>query len=605
MIKKRLIQALSFALLTVMVLALMANSSCEQAADSLMSNSWGTSHPTSSMQQTPEDYVDEYDALNDAFAEMDDLLNNLKLAIEAATEATEDCGDITTSIANALEEDDTDAVELLFSDGEEVLEFANSVHTSLLDAIDAVETQLTEIEAIIKILDDAGQDTDAYDTKTIADTLGAGTTASTNLSTAMEDLDDILAKAREHLLGFTLVISPNPGGSGAFGHDILFIAWGDDARYVRHTHEIDVRELYVTVAGDNLSYQWYANTVNFNIGGRPISGATSRTYKPSTQDQGITYYYCVVSTPSGSSVPSPTLSVEVFSSQADLNASITAQTYSRLYMQGDTVNESNSLFIEATSSSDNVYYQWYTANSEGVAQTLILGATQSHFFPPTDQVGEFYYLCVASFDTGYPNLVSHTAQVQVFPYLVITSQPQGAQYTQGATAAPLTMAAEGENLSYQWYTYGDVPGVAKTPIEGATAASYTPPTDTLGTVSYSCEVSNIVNNIRNVRVTQVVDVEVIAATQPLTLSTSDADTYTYDWHVTPAALTVTAAGGTGSYSYQWYEDNALIPGANSPSYTPTALAGAPDVPIINEYHCVVTDANGATANSKTIIFRRI
>ncbi|WP_185146903.1 DUF6923 family protein [Chryseobacterium echinoideorum] len=43
-----------------------------------------------------------------------------------------------------------------------------------------------------------------------------------------------------------------------------------------------------------LSYQWYSNTTNSNIGGTLISGATSSTYNPPTSVAGTKYYYVVV-----------------------------------------------------------------------------------------------------------------------------------------------------------------------------------------------------------------------------------------------------------------------------------------------------------------------
>jgi hypothetical protein len=74
----------------------------------------------------------------------------------------------------------------------------------------------------------------------------------------------------------------------------------------------------------------------------------------------------------------------------------------------------------------------------------------------------------------------------------ITVQPQSRVYFPGVTAAPLTVtasASDGGTMSYQWYsrtvTYG-----SGTAIEGATTASYVPPTNTAGTVYYGVRVTN-------------------------------------------------------------------------------------------------------------------
>ena len=57
-----------------------------------------------------------------------------------------------------------------------------------------------------------------------------------------------------------------------------------------------------------LTYQWYKNTVNSNVGGRAILGATSDTYSPDYA-QGTTYYYCAVRSTNGSEVSVATKSV--------------------------------------------------------------------------------------------------------------------------------------------------------------------------------------------------------------------------------------------------------------------------------------------------------
>ncbi len=46
-------------------------------------------------------------------------------------------------------------------------------------------------------------------------------------------------------------------------------------------------------------YQWYSNTVNSTIGSVLISQATNSTYIPSSTTFGTTYYYCIITFPSG------------------------------------------------------------------------------------------------------------------------------------------------------------------------------------------------------------------------------------------------------------------------------------------------------------------
>ena len=58
-------------------------------------------------------------------------------------------------------------------------------------------------------------------------------------------------------------------------------------------------------AGASLTYQWYRNTANSNIGGKAILGATGATFTPD-YISGTTYYYCAVRTASGNEISAAT-----------------------------------------------------------------------------------------------------------------------------------------------------------------------------------------------------------------------------------------------------------------------------------------------------------
>lgn len=66
---------------------------------------------------------------------------------------------------------------------------------------------------------------------------------------------------------------------------------------------------------------------------------------------------------------------------------------------------------------------------------------------------------------------------------VITAQPAGANYYEGATIAALEVVATGESLSYQWYLGADA-------IDGAIAATYQPTVNAIGSYVYHCVVTN-------------------------------------------------------------------------------------------------------------------
>jgi len=57
--------------------------------------------------------------------------------------------------------------------------------------------------------------------------------------------------------------------------------------------------LSVTATGTALTYQWYSNAANSNVGGTLIAGATSSTYTPVTSSVGTLYYYCIIQSNAG------------------------------------------------------------------------------------------------------------------------------------------------------------------------------------------------------------------------------------------------------------------------------------------------------------------
>lgn len=83
----------------------------------------------------------------------------------------------------------------------------------------------------------------------------------------------------------------------------------------------------VSANGTNLTYQWYSNTTNSNIGGSLISGAVSNTYTPPSTVLGNIYYYVII-TGSCGTITSNTASVAVNAIPPPPSVSITPPTCS-------------------------------------------------------------------------------------------------------------------------------------------------------------------------------------------------------------------------------------------------------------------------------------
>ena len=109
-----------------------------------------------------------------------------------------------------------------------------------------------------------------------------------------------------------------------------------------------------------LSYQWYRNTTNSNIGGTAINGATGRSYTiPTNLTTGTYYYYCVVSATGASSI------------RTNISTA-TVRDFSRLNTLGASVGTSFStpLFIGTVYGTFSLAPNWFA----GIGLDLGLGA---------------------------------------------------------------------------------------------------------------------------------------------------------------------------------------------------------------------------------------
>ena len=161
----------------------------------------------------------------------------------------------------------------------------------------------------------------------------------------------------------------------------------------------------------------------------------------------------------------------------------------------------------------------------------------------------------------------------------------------GQTAQTLFASSYGVNITRQWYSNTTNSATGGTLLAGETNAAYTPPTSTVGTMYYYCEVAGTCGSYTtNVSEVIVTANTVVTSFGPATQSVCQG---------TEAANLNITATGTGTLTYQWYSNVAnsntggtAISGAESTSYTPsTAAAGT------TYYYCVVTGTCGAVASA--------
>ncbi|MCX8473818.1 MAG: hypothetical protein ORN85_09225, partial [Sediminibacterium sp.] len=247
----------------------------------------------------------------------------------------------------------------------------------------------------------------------------------------------------------------------------------------------------------NLTYQWYSNTLNSNIGGTIISGQTGQTFTPPVSSQGKTYYYVVLKNggisgcDSTISDTSGAINVYLFPRIVSSNLSSGGNYCNGVAIPAFTVNADNGVSGQTT----GINYQWYySRNSGGVNNMLINSANSNNFTPYTDSIGISYYTITIS--NGYCSTSANSAALTVnrLPSIVTQIGKTAFNYCiNGGTQTPLSISATdatgGAALSYQWYRNNIDAAVGGTLL--SSNSNTTNPTDTsIGQFYYYVVIAN-------------------------------------------------------------------------------------------------------------------
>lgn len=341
--------------------------------------------------------------------------------------------------------------------------------------------------------------------------------------------------------------------------------------------------LSVTATGTGtLSYQWFSNDNPNKTGAVPV-GTNSNSYTPPSNAIGTKYYYVEVT--GGCSVATSSFSratvepITVITAQPDNSGDVECF--------GDGFEP-----LSVTAQGADLTYQWYSVNTPvNTGGTAISGATSSSFTPPSNVatfVPFFYYVVVSGYCSSQTSDVSGEYLVTP-PITTITEDPSTDPQTvcQGDAFNPITVQAIGEGIvSYQWYSNTTNSNTGGTLIPGATNPTFTPPSNTVGTLYYyatgSSECGTVPTAVSGA----------FTVTPPTQIQTENLASQTICDGDSFAPISVNAIG-TGAITYQWYSNTTasttggtLITGANSSSFTPPATA-----PGTTRYYYVVVGSN--------------
>lgn len=322
------------------------------------------------------------------------------------------------------------------------------------------------------------------------------------------------------------------------------------------------------------TYQWYTNTINSNIGGTAIPTATGSSYQPQATAEGISYYYVIITFPSGgcSSITSSVASVTV----NPLPQIITQPTPEQSICVGGIITP---LSVAGNSTSGTASYQWYSnTTNTNTGGTVISGATQATYSPAAyNTAGTRYYYAIITYgNSGCGTVTSNVATVNVVADPVITAQPTTTQsLCQSPAANEISVTATGGvgTLSYQWYSNTTNSTTSGTIIANATAAAYTPTANTVGTIYYYCIITTPASGCSVTSNTA----QVIVISAPYVSTQPQPQTLCFG--ATPASLTAAYTNGTGTPTYQWYSNTTnsnnggtVISGATTATYQPSSAA---------------------------------
>lgn len=284
---------------------------------------------------------------------------------------------------------------------------------------------------------------------------------------------------------------------------------------------------------------------------------------------------------------------------------------------GDAAN----LSVTATVADGGVLsYQWFsTTENNNTGGTRINGATDRTYSAPTSALGiRYYYVAVTNTNNSADGIKTATLNSNAASVTVtaansakvptITKHPEGVitKVDDTVTLSAAATVTDGGTITYQWFRNIIEANEGGEPINGATSANYSVPTETVGTFFYYVVITNT-NNAALVTKVQTatsdvatVKVNPIVHAQTPSIVAQLASRTVFAGDVVNLAIGVIVQDG-GTLSYQWFsnstnsnEGGAAINNATSSVYTaPSGTIG------VYYYYVVITNTNNAVNGDKT------
>ena len=349
--------------------------------------------------------------------------------------------------------------------------------------------------------------------------------------------------------------------------------------------------------GGRLSYQWYRSDTASNENGTLIENAEYYRYAPDTSQEGIVYYYCVVTNTNTSVTGNWTATTKT-----EAIPVYTGTVYVTLDAQGGSVNPDKVPLAITRASTGEIGIDGYLPIPEKEGYAFMGWYTEPEGGRQMTQYDAF---------ENATTLYAQWSPDAITP--VIADQPDNVddQMINTEIFLPMTVLTptDGGTLSYQWYRCKE-DGTGAQPVEGATEETFMGVADETGSFYYYCVVTNTNKNVSGSQ-TASVRSDIARVTVVAPTGVADAMAPWPNWAVLNDATYGKGAqvddlvysafvGDGGLLTYQWYVSSGetsagtAIDGATQSTFTPpTDEAGT------FYYYCVATNTNEYASNNKT------
>ncbi|MDP5081783.1 MAG: gliding motility-associated C-terminal domain-containing protein, partial [Winogradskyella sp.] len=230
--------------------------------------------------------------------------------------------------------------------------------------------------------------------------------------------------------------------------------------------------------------------------------------------------------------------------------------------------------INITSDNTNTTFSWVANNPSGLTGYIPNGNTSTI---PAQTIINTTNTAITLIYTVTPEIngclgAPLNFEIIIEPAPLITTQPLSHELCQNGTANDLIVAFQGTGtVNYQWYENTVDDTTTGTAISGATAATYTPSTATVGTTYYYLIITFSTGGCNEI----ISDTAEIVVANTSQIDTEPINTQSICIGGTATELLFVVSGGAGVASYQWYSNTTntntggtLINGAITANYTP-------------------------------------